>query len=118
MEENSYRQVPKAPKKPNNYPPEIKAEAVRMFAIARSGFDTREKTAQHVADLLGVGTSKSVMNWVRQAKTDAGKRAGTTTDDAAELRRLRREVAKLRRTNGILKAASAFFAAELDWPQP
>jgi transposase len=55
--------------------------------------------------------------WVRQAQVDVGQRAGVSTDESAELRRLRRENAELRRANEILKAASAFFAAELDRPQ-
>jgi len=43
---------------------------------------------------------------------------GHHTDDSAEIKRLKREVAELRRANEILKAASAFFAAELDRPSP
>jgi transposase len=39
-------------------------------------------------------------------------------DESAELKRLRRQNAELRRANEILKAASAFFAAELDRPSP
>ena len=56
--------------------------------------------------------------WVRQAEVDTGQRPGTTSDESAELKRLRRENAELRRANEILKAASAFFAAELDRPSP
>jgi transposase len=55
--------------------------------------------------------------WVRQAQVDVGARAGVTSEESAELKRLRRENAELRRANEILKAASAFFAAELDRPQ-
>jgi transposase len=69
-----------------------------------------------VARLLGVGTAETVRKWVRQAQVDAGARAGTTTEESAELKRLRRENAELRRANAILKTASAFFAAELDRP--
>jgi transposase len=54
-----------------------------------------------------------VRKWVRQAEVDDGRRPGATTDESAELKRLRRENAELRRANEILKAASAFFAAEL-----
>jgi phage shock protein A len=50
---------------------------------------------------------------VRRTEIDAGKRAGTTSEDAAEIKRLKRENAELRRANAILKAASTFFAAEL-----
>jgi transposase len=52
---------------------------------------------------------------VRQAERDAGRRAGLTTDERAELKRLQREVVELKRANEILRKASAFFAqAELD----
>jgi transposase len=52
--------------------------------------------------------------WVRQAERDEGRRSGPTTEDQAELKRLRRENAELRRANDILKAAASFFGAELD----
>ena len=55
--------------------------------------------------------------WCRQAQVDAGKRAGVSTEEAAELKRLKRENAELKRANAILRSASAFFAAELDRPQ-
>ncbi len=69
-----------------------------------------------VAQLLGVSSGETVRKWVRQAQVDDGARPGTTTEDSAELKRLKRENAELRRANSILKAASAFFAAELDRP--
>ena len=53
---------------------------------------------------------------VRQAEIDDGARPGVTTEDSAEVKRLKRENAELKRANSILKAASAFFAAELDRP--
>jgi transposase len=59
-----------------------------------------------------------VRKWVRQAEVDAGQRPGSTTEESAEIKRLKREMAELRRANEILKAASAFFAAELDRPFP
>jgi transposase len=58
-------------------------------------------------------TAETVRKWIRQAQIDAGVRLGTTTKESAELKKLRREVAELRRANAILKTASAFFAAEL-----
>jgi transposase-like protein len=78
--------------------------------------DSEWATISEVARLLGVGTAETVREWVRQAQVDAGARAGTTTEESAELKRLRRENAELRRANAILKTASAFFAAELDRP--
>jgi transposase len=59
-------------------------------------------------------SSETLRKWVRQAEIDAGARPGATSEESAELRRLRRENSELRRANAILKAASAFFARELD----
>jgi transposase len=104
-------------RKPGSYPDEIKSQAVGMFFSSRQDFTTRTECAMHIADLLGIGTHETVLNWVRQAEVDGGRRPGITTDENDEIRKLRRENAELRRANGILKAASAFFAAELDRPQ-
>ena len=104
-------------KKPGRYPEEIKRQALDMYKTCRSEYRSNERAARHVAELLGIGTFDTVLNWVRQAEIDDGERIGLTTDDQEELRRLRRENAELKRANGILKAASAFFAAELDRPQ-
>jgi transposase len=71
-----------------------------------------------VAQKLGIGTSETLRKWVRRAEIDDGRRPGLTSEEHAEIKRLKREVAELRRANEILKAASAFFAAELDRPQP
>ena len=51
---------------------------------------------------------------MRRAETDAGERPGLTTDERARMAELERENRELRRANEILKAASAFFGAELD----
>jgi transposase len=64
-----------------------------------------------------VGSAESVRKWVRDA--EAGRRPGGVEPavvESAELKRLKREVAELRRANEILKAAAGFFAAELDRP--
>ena len=51
-----------------------------------------------------MGTAETVRKWVRQAEVDAGTRPGTTTEESAEIKRLKRENAELRRANAILKA--------------
>jgi transposase len=56
----------------------------------------------------------TLRNWVQQAEVDSGKRPGTTTSDAQKIAELERENRELRRANEILKAASAYFARELD----
>jgi transposase len=68
-----------------------------------------------VASKLSI-SQESVRRWRRKAQVDAGERAGTTSSEHAEIRKLKREVAELRRANEILKSASTFFAAELDRP--
>lgn len=98
------------------YPPHLKEQAVRMVAEIRDDHDSEWAAMGKVAELLGIGTPETVRKWVRQAEIDAGAREGVTTKDSDEVRKLRREVAELKRANAILKAASVFFAAELDRP--
>jgi transposase len=82
----------------------IAAEGQRFGVITR------------VARQLGVG-QESLRGWVRQAEVDGGPRPGPTTEDKRRIAELERELRELRRANEILKAASAFFARELD-PRP
>ncbi|NKY16756.1 transposase, partial [Streptomyces somaliensis] len=78
---------------------------------------TTGRPIAHVAKDLGIH-KEALRGWVRQAEADTGERDDRlTTAEQEELRRLRRENAELRRANEILKAASAFFAAELDRPR-
>jgi transposase len=69
-----------------------------------------------IASKFGM-TAETLRSWVRQAETDTGKRPGVTSVEAERVKELERENRELRRANEILKAASAFFARELD-PQP
>src|SRR6266542_3930380 len=95
------------------YPTEMRARAIRMVreSIAESG--ERQGAVSHVARQLGIGT-ESLRNWVKQADIDTGKRPGMTTTEQRRIAELERENRELRRANEILKAASAFFAQELD----
>lgn len=96
------------------YPAELKERAVRMALdqIAEQG-GQRFGVVTRVARQLGVGP-ESLRGWLRQAEIDQGSRAGTTSEDAARIAELERENRDLRRANDILKAASVFFATELD----
>jgi|SRR5664280_2847493 len=98
------------------YPPELRQRAVRMVAEIRAEHESEWAAMTKVAQLLGVTTAETVRKWVRQDQVDQGARPGQTTEESAEVKRLKREVAELRRANAILKAASVFFAAELDRP--
>lgn len=96
------------------YPPELRERAVRMVhqQIAEQGGE-RFGVITRVARQLGVGT-ESLRNWVNQAEVDGGQRPGLTTEERRRIAELEREVRELRRANEILKAASIFFATELD----
>ena len=73
------------------YPPELRERAVRMVAEVRGQHETEWAAMRAVSELLGIGTTETVRNWVRQAEVDAGTRPGTTTEESAELKRLKRE---------------------------
>ena len=99
------------------YPRDVRERAVALvFEQVKTGqYGTQWEAIRSVAAKIGA-SGETVRKWVRQAEVDAGQRAGATSEESAEIKRLRREVAELRRANEILKAASAFFAAELDRP--
>jgi transposase len=102
--------------RPSVYPPELRERAVRMVAEVRPNYPSQWAAIGAVAHKLGIGTAETVRKWVRRAEVDAGSRPGLSTEQAGEISRLKRENAELRRANEILKAASVFFAAELDRP--
>ena len=108
----------KSPGRPTTrrYTDSEKAQAVRLVRQLRKELGTEYGTIQRVAGQLGYGL-ESVRSWVRQADIDEGVSAGTTSAEAARIKALEQENRELRRTNAILKSASAFFAAELDRPQ-
>lgn len=87
-----------------------------MVLEGQSEYPSQWSAIESVAAKVGV-SAESLRKWVRQAEIDGGQRAGLSSEDAAEVKRLKREVAELRRANEILKAAAAFFGAELDRPQ-
>jgi transposase len=99
-----------------NYPPELRERAVRLVAEARGNYASEWAAITAVAEKLGIGTAETLRKWVRQVEIDGGVRPGVSSEESAEVRRLRAENRELRRANEILRAASLFFAAELDRP--
>jgi transposase len=91
----------------------VKERALRMFADHRQDYPSDTALAEAVAKKLGVGR-ETARRWLVQVDVNAGTRPGTTSDDQAEIKRLKAEVKKLREDNEILKAATVFFAGELD----
>jgi transposase len=96
------------------YPPELKERAIRMArdAIAEQGGQSFG-VVPRIARQLGVGV-ESLRAWLAQAEIDSGGRPGRSSADSQRIAELEREVRELRRANDILKAASIFFATELD----
>jgi transposase len=113
---SSTRNVSNSSAGTGRYPEEIRRQAVDLFNSSLPEHKTRQATAKRVAGLLGVKCFDTVLTWARQAEIDSGTRAGITTEASEEIRRLRRENAELKRADAILRAASVFFAAELDRP--
>jgi len=87
-----------------------------MVAEVRPDYDTEWAAMKAVAAKLGIGTAETVRQWVRRDQIDSGQRPGTTSEESEQIKRLKKENAELKRANEILKAASTFFAAELDRP--
>ena len=95
------------------YPDELRERAVKMV------FEIRERDGKGHGELARVGRQlgvhpEALRSWVKQAEIDGGERPGTTTGDNQRIAELEREVRELRRANEILKAASTYFARELD----
>ena len=97
----------------NRHPAELRQRAVRLVTEWREARGRPDGGAVEVAERLGVHPS-TVREWVRQHEVDGGRRPGLSSDERTRLAELERENRELRRANEILKAASAFFARELD----
>jgi len=95
------------------YPKEVRERAVRMVFEHEAEHDSQWATITSVATKLGM-TPETLRKWVRQAETDQGLRPGFTSNERERMKELEQEVKELRRANEILKAAAAFFGAELD----
>jgi transposase-like protein len=98
------------------YDRETQERAVRLYRDRRRENPAESALAsrRRVGELVDV-KPETLRGWVERAEIEAGTREGTTTDENAEIARLKKENSELRRANEILKTASAFFAAaELD----
>jgi transposase len=85
------------------YPPAYRARILEQVRAGRSPEDLAEEYEP---------TAQTIRNWMKQSDLDAGQRTdGLTTDEKVELRRLRRENARLREEREILEKAAAWFAS-------
>ena len=98
---------------PKKIDPVLRERAVRLVLDHRAEYPSTAKAIAAVARQEGVG-AESLRRWVVQAEIDAGDRGGQTSEEHAEIRRLKAENKRLREDVAILRAATTFFAGELD----
>jgi len=96
------------------YSPEVRERAVRMVFDHSKEYSSQWAAIVSIAAKIGC-SPETLRKWVRQVEIDTGRRGGLTSDERDRIKELERENRELRRTNEILRLASAFFAqAELD----
>src|SRR5260370_34150472 len=95
------------------YPQELLERAVRMVVEHRKEYPSEWAAIWSLAGKFGM-TPETLRKWLRRTEVDIGRRPGVTSEERERIRELERENRELRRANEILKAASAFFARELD----
>ncbi len=95
------------------YPVEQRERVTRMAMERLGEYASPFACAQALGPKLGVGV-ETLRKWLVQAQVDAGDRSGPTTEELEEIRRLKAEVRDLKEANEILRAATVFFARELD----
>ncbi|EFG1068636.1 IS3 family transposase [Escherichia coli] len=101
--------------KNTRFSPEVRQRAVRMVLESQSEYDSQWATICSIAPKIGC-TPETLRVWVRQHERDTGGGdGGLTTAERQRLKELERENRELRRSNDILRQASAYFAkAEFD----
>ena len=98
----------------SRYSPEVRERAVRLVREHGAEHPSEWAAIESIAGKLGC-TAETLRKWVRRAGRESGLRGGLTTAERQRVKELEREVRELKRTNEILRKASAYCAqAELD----
>lgn len=95
------------------HPAELRERAVTMVVQWRRERPGQRGAIKAVADRLGLNP-ETLRNWVSQSEVDSGERPGVSSEAEQRIKELEKENRELRRANEILKAASSYFARELD----
>lgn len=101
--------------KNTRFSPEVRQRAVRMVLESQNEYDSQLAALSSIAPKIGC-TPETLSVWLRQHERDnGGGDGGLTTTERQRLKELEREKRELRRSNDILRQASAYFAkAEFD----
>jgi transposase len=91
----------------------VRERALRMIADHRADYPSDTALAVALASKLGVGR-ETVRRWLVQVDVNAGARPGRTSDEQDEIKKLKAENRRLKEDLEILRAATVFFAGELD----
>ncbi len=98
----------------NRFSGEVRERSVRMVCDHASEYGSEWEAMCSIAEKIGC-SAETLRKWVRRTEIDSGRRGGLTSEEQTRIKELERENRELRRTNDILRKASAYFAqAELD----
>lgn len=89
------------------YSPEMRERALQLLAETRPSHPTMMSAVRHLAGLLGM-SPETLRLWQRRYEVDAGVKPGLTSEAAAEVKRLQKEVSYLRKRTRSSKPRASF----------
>lgn len=103
--------------KETRFSPEVKERAIRLTYEQQKDAGSQLASIRSVASKIGC-SPETLRHWIRKDEVDTGKREGLTTSEREHMKKLEKENRELKKSNKILRLASAYFAkAELDRQQ-